>query len=957
MNAERRTPNAERRTPNAERRTPNAERRTPNAERRTPNAERRTPNAERRTPNAERRTPNAERRTPNALGRVMSTRRQEGPRPDPRAGRYRTHFSLLPRLALLLGALSLFVALPAQAQFPVWSATLTVGQGSGFFGCNQGWANQANKCAGALSSRQFTYGGATYLVESLQWAPNELFLRVKRNGSTVTANTIKSRLAPLTLNVNGAVLAISDGVQSSNTFLKWAYDPATDWTVGQRVSLSLGPPFGVSMTPACGTTVSNLSTQPSFVLGVIEAPAMEVGTEYRVLTAAGPINRWLDGTKIRTSGLSYPVTFSSFAELFQGYPGFTGFEFRRGTDTVSCTWEFSNPPRVAQDPRDRPYVSLTLENAGSQGEKAIVVKLSKALPRDVTIPLTINNTTAGFGFAVLDADYMPHLNPSNWQYTIPAGETELDENQRPQLVRSAADNHVSGPPGVVIVSLDRDNLPSSVRLGGPPSGRWVLDRDDRRRSKLTADITPNPVPEGGTVNVTAVIRPRAVDVTIPMRVQRGQRHGSFHGTGEHDDLAKDSFSEVNKDTLSSWFEFSVTIPASYCCATHTIKTNQDYDTDDETFNVMVDNVNVSAAAKREFYPHTLAILGRLTISDTGRHGPPPTALSAPDDDVIENPNSQSQQFGSPQTESSDLITRMWGWRNDPQWVSYKSHTDRWDRALLALGETVSDPSLPPMTAAEAQAFADSGMTRWVDVASALVAKEARDGITLPDSLDLGTPIEDEGLLIEGERLVPSALHASLITDMYGWRNDPQWVSHKSHTDRWDRALLALGEPVSDTTLTPMTDSEAQGFADTPWGERWVPVAAAFKSVVTGTSSADTLQGTSSDELLVGLGGADTLNGLGGSDELRGGAGGDTHTGGAGADRFVFFSTQTGANVITDFESGDVIVLEGNGWPSVADIIASVQSVGSGNYRYTLASGLTVETTNNRSLRTEDFVFE
>ena len=62
---------------------------------------------------------------------------------------------------------------------------------------------------------------------------------------------------------------------------------------------------------------------------------------------------------------------------------------------------------------------------------------------------------------------------------------------------------------------------------------------------------------------------------------------------------------------------------------------------------------------------------------------------------------------------------MYQWRNDPQWVSEKAHTDRWDRALLAFGETVSDTTLTAMTAAEAQGYADSGMTRWIPVAAAL----------------------------------------------------------------------------------------------------------------------------------------------------------------------------------------------------------------------------------------------
>ena len=73
-------------------------------------------------------------------------------------------------------------------------------------------------------------------------------------------------------------------------------------------------------------------------------------------------------------------------------------------------------------------------------------------------------------------------------------------------------------------------------------------------------------------------------------------------------------------------------------------------------------------------------------------------------------------------------------------------------------------------------------------------------------------------------------YAALIAQMYEWRNDPEWKDHKSHTDRWDRALLAFGETVADQTLTKMTADEAQELADTDWGERWVPVAKALKEI-------------------------------------------------------------------------------------------------------------------------------
>ena len=75
-------------------------------------------------------------------------------------------------------------------------------------------------------------------------------------------------------------------------------------------------------------------------------------------------------------------------------------------------------------------------------------------------------------------------------------------------------------------------------------------------------------------------------------------------------------------------------------------------------------------------------------------------------------------------------------------------------------------------------------------------------------------------------------YAELIAEMYEWRNDSKWVDNKAHTDRWDRALLAFGETVADTTLTPMTADEAQELADQGWS-RWQRVAAALRDLEAG----------------------------------------------------------------------------------------------------------------------------
>ncbi len=161
-----------------------------------------------------------------------------------------------------------------------------------------------------------------------------------------------------------------------------------------------------------------------------------------------------------------------------------------------------------------------------------------------------------------------------------------------------------------------------------------------------------------------------------------------------------------------------------------------------------------------------------------------------------------------------LIAQMKEWRNDPQWAHLKEHTDRWDRALLAFGETVSDATLTAMSAAEAQAFADKGWTRWVEVAEALQQIETAAQTPVADNDETQQQVQGSGP------------YAALIAQMYAWREDPQWRMYRSHTDRWDRALLAFGETVSDASLTAMTAAEAQALADSGLA-RWVEVAQAL----------------------------------------------------------------------------------------------------------------------------------
>ena len=424
-------------------------------------------------------------------------------------------------------------------------------------------------------------------------------------------------------------------------------------------------------------------------------------------------------------------------------------------------------------------------------------------------------------------------------------------------------------------------------------------------------------------------------------------------------------------TAANWYE-----PATF-----TVSGVADDDTNDESVGV-----SHSVTSQDSDYENVLVPSVSVAVTDTTQE--------------------QEQQQDSDDGNYADLIADVYQWRNDPAWVNDRAHTDRWDRVLLALGEDVSDETLTPMTAAEAQELADKGWQRWVRVAEALteiegggqqqeptntvptvssaiadativnesgtrqvslsgvfsdgdgdaltvtaqpsdttiatvsvsadhstltVSAQARgtatvtvtaddgnggtvsdsftvtvkaapvvasaiadvSGLTAGNSQDVSlsgafSDADGDSLTItasssdtakatvsmasDGSKLTLTGVaegtatvtvtaqdsdgntasdafevsvaqatqpeepqapeqkdYSELIAKVREWRSDPQWVDNKTHTDRWDRVLLALGETVEDKTLTPMTAAEAQTYADRGWA-RWVEVAKALKEI-------------------------------------------------------------------------------------------------------------------------------
>jgi len=96
--------------------------------------------------------------------------------------------------------------------------------------------------------------------------------------------------------------------------------------------------------------------------------------------------------------------------------------------------------------------------------------------------------------------------------------------------------------------------------------------------------------------------------------------------------------------------------------------------------------------------------------------------------------------------------------------------------------------------------------------------------------------------------------------------------------------------------------------------------------IVGTAKADVLVGNYARDEILGFEGNDSINGGAGNDSMAGGKGIDTLTGGAGRDDFVFYNigesyrtaTEDHSDVITDYESGDILYALDLGFTDLGD---------------------------------------
>ena len=267
-----------------------------------------------------RRGAGAHRLAASASSRSPSSRRTppEGrSRPDPLGGRTRLS-RLLPVLALLLGALGLFAAAPAQAQTTVWSATLTVDQASLYHGC--GYLGM-DACSSALTEDEFSYGGTDYTIKSVVRS-GHLWLVFE---SPVTPQGAKTGLTGLTLTVGTGATARTYSVADAFVLtvggaldgLRWTSPPS--WSDGNTVAMKLTAP-ATTTKPAKPTGLSATAGNAQVALSWTD-PSNTSITSYQYQQKAGSA-AWGSWTTITGSGAT--TTSHTVTSLSNG----TAYRFR-----------------------------------------------------------------------------------------------------------------------------------------------------------------------------------------------------------------------------------------------------------------------------------------------------------------------------------------------------------------------------------------------------------------------------------------------------------------------------------------------------------------------------------------------------------------------------------------------------------------------------------------------------
>ena len=232
------------------------------------------------------------------------------------------------------------------------------------------------------------------------------------------------------------------------------------------------------------------------------------------------------------------------------------------------------------------------------------------------------------------------------------------------------------------------------------------------------------------------------------------------------------------------------------------------------------------------------------------------------------------------------------------------------------GQTIQDGEWVELTYLTAQASVEVGIGQGSNNAVPDV------GTVIEIKLNGGSTLTFHGSDLVNGKLIINASDYSLITDITKVEVSATTINLVINSISTSSTTNVDDEILNFTYVGEDTDGDSASGEFSVLIEAGVSLSSLDSTgeLIRGTDADNnSLNGTSGGDMIYGYDGADVLNGLDGNDVLIGGQGDDTLTGGGGADEFEWNATDTGVDLVVDFNSieGDVLNLsdllsDGNG---------------------------------------------
>ena len=723
--------------------------------------------------------------------------------------------SILLRLSPLLVLAAVLVALaavlvhdarPAQAQSTtIWSATLTVG-GTSLIGCLEPFASQ--RCSDNLTANTFAFRGRTYQVTRLYIQGGQLFL--------VLDQRIPDALKAQSWRLDGVEFPGREAHHGSSDaedfdLLNWGGSSVPSWSAGDTVQVSLelvppevtvtasgplregGPPVNVTFTldrPTPSNLHATLGHNDSVRFDA-DGPRFAKGATRAVMELSVPQDQ-IDNN-CRT--LHLQVWFLPYVDgaQVQADVAFTVIDDDGTADTCSGLLGSPYPTQL----------SLQFVEASRWTEKTRATYLAQLdrppLNRNVvSVSASSDQITQRDGFSGADGDYYltrdqfsiwaPHTNPT---YTDARGTHDWPIEI---WIWDSAPDHA-------IITLEVTTEHPALSITVPVQVNAMRGLANRQSSD-GGGVQGNDGDSGQPTAVTlaldaATVSEDAGDVTLTAALDAPAPEGGIGGflfAGDDGTATAD---------IDFTMPFSIYIPGGQRSATATISIVDDH----------VDEADETVALSALFDMGTAILEDKitLTIADDDTAG---VTVSAANPLAVTEGGSATYTVVLDSQPTADVKVTPSTSDAGAATVSPASHTftpSGWNTAKTFTVSGVADTD---------------GDDESVAISHSVTSDDAKYGAVLPATVSVA--VSDTTT----EQQSPQDKYASLIAKIKQWRDDPCCASNKDHTDRWDKALLAFGESVADASLTPMTATEAQGYADRGW-TRWVEVAAALRELESG----------------------------------------------------------------------------------------------------------------------------